>query len=192
MIFRLPFLLMFALLLGLPASPALACACCAEKGERVTQSFARGDYEDEELSQLGDLGTAQVFTTACGLECVVGIDGEAYEYAVALSLENGEALLRMSDGSGALRVALPPEIMSFAVDTDPLSDANHVVLYRELRMVGPVSGTGVFVAADGAQAEIILAGEGNQCWSAADFSHWLLDVRGERAEFRLFGGLKQP
>jgi hypothetical protein len=80
----------------------------------------------------------------------------------------------------------------FGVDPRNEPDKGHgPVLYKEWKLSGPASGSGVFQPG-GAPRQIltlILQGGGNSCTSAIDFSHWTLVMQGPKAKYTLFGGL---
>lgn len=179
--------LFLAFLLTISAQSALACACCAERGDRVHDSIDRGEFEDEEFSKLRALGPALVYLSACGMDCVKGLDQSRDSFDLGLTMMDGK--LHLENSAGAMSLILTPEFTSFAVDTDPFSEGNMTMLYRELRFSGVLTASGVFSDTDGAKAEFVLAGESNQCWMIENLTHWRLDVSGDNAEFRLFGRL---
>ena len=179
-----------SLALSAMAGQALACACCADRGERDVIEVTRDAYIEGEFGYLRSDGRAELFVTPCDLDCVRGIDDPVYDYAVTLDLSGWAMELRLSDGAGMLRMEFPYGLERFVVDPEPLRDRPNVILYNEFRVQGVVSASGVFTESDRAQAELVLAGQTNHCWSAADLNHWILDVKGEIADFRLFGGFE--
>ena len=177
-------------LVAMVATQGLACACCADRGERNVIEVTRDAYIVGEFGYLRSNGRAELFITPCDLDCVRGIDDPAYDYAVTLDLSGWAMELSLSDGAGMLRMEFPYGLERFIVDPEPLRERPNVILYNEFRVQGVISASGIFTESDGAQAELVLAGQTNHCWSARDLSHWSLDVNGEMAEFRLFGGFE--
>jgi len=180
-----------ALCLTLPAQSVLACACCVEKGERFEQTEALNDLAREEFSTLSGTTVAQVFVTACDLECVQGVADPQYEYAGDLTVTDGVFRLDFP-GVGALSLPLGAEYARFGVDTDPFSEGPGLGLFSEFRFQGTLTADGDFSEADGTTASLIFSGQTNWCWSGADISHWSLDVIGPEVEFRLFGQFDVP
>ena len=178
--------LCLTLTLTLTAQNALACACCAEKGERFTQVDTLDAYAQGELAALVSAGPVQSFVTACDLECLRGVQNPQYNYEGTLSLQNGIAHLDLGL-AGELDLPLGESLTRFAVDPTPFAEGPVASLYSEFRFVGPLIASDDFQAATGANAELILVGQTNWCWSAADLTHWILDVSGPEVEFRLFG-----
>jgi len=142
-----------------------------------------------ELARLAGDGSARLYVTACDLDCVSGIAEPDYELPLQIGFGDGEVRLTLKDGRGEMRLPVPPQATHFAADSAPLAEAMPVALYSETRLGGVIAATGIFADAEGAEARLVLAGRGNQCWAAGGISHWLLDVAGPRAGFRLFGRL---
>lgn len=182
---KLAFLLSAWLLAALPGA-ALACACCAEKGTWFDERMALGDYEREELAKLRAEGPAILFLTACGMECIQGIEDPKDNYAVEMSLSD-DALTFLLGDHGDVRFSLPDSYEFFAVDTDPTKDGSAPKVYTEVRLDGTVTGRGDFEGE--ADAQLILSGPGNMCISARNLAHWRLSVIGEGLDYRLLGAL---
>ncbi|QGX98179.1 hypothetical protein EI983_07760 [Roseovarius faecimaris] len=183
--------LVFALLM-LPGA-ALACACCAERGERYAYQVEMGGYERAELARLRADGAAKLFVTACGLDCVTGLTDPQLDYGVEISVDEGGVTFGFADAQGrargGLEMAWPEGYVLSGVDTDPLSDAPDAQLYTEMRLTGTARGTGDFASDGPLSATLIYAGRGNMCLQAAGLTHWSIDVAGEGVNYRLFGGL---
>ncbi|MCP5036473.1 MAG: hypothetical protein GY945_02620 [Rhodobacteraceae bacterium] len=173
----------------LHSQAAFACACCADPGERFTRSFTPDAYALEEFARLENEGPAQLFLTACGEDCVRGISEISFDYNVDWHLENHLLRVVTHDPAGTIAVSLGDNVTRFSVDTAPMSHAMNTPLYTEFRFNGEIHADGIFANADGAVGDLVLAGETNHCWSADALSHWILQVSGEGADFRLFGGL---
>ena len=176
-----------SVLFAMSPGVALACACCADKGERMYHDQEIGDYEYSELTTIGAQGRAHVFTTACD-DCVEGIVNMQYDYPVHLIVDNNEVWIVLGEGS-RISLPLPQSYTRFAVDMDPTKDGPPGLLFNEVRFKGTLNAHGDFAAANGAEGEFILTGRSNACWNAADFTHWSLDAKGEGVYFRLFGGV---
>lgn len=186
----------FSLLIA-GATPAFSCACCAEPAERHIGSFALDEYLISELKALNFNSSAMVYTNACGFECVRGIENPQDQYQIKAGITDTTWQLDFStpEGeNGTLSFALPAEVFEFFVDRSPHIGDGGVYLYKELRLSVQPHGTGIFAAglAGGAQAELILQGEGNLCTAAQDFTNWQLRVDGETARFAFYGGVGLP
>ncbi len=185
------------LMLSALGQQAAACACCAERGERFEQRFEMPQYLLEEFGALTVSSAAQVFITACGEECVKGVDVSEVEASrLELSQRGRWLALTFFEERGAqkgvLTFKLPEDYEVFGVDLAPLSQANSVALYKEMRFRGKLMGNGAFDFPAGPQtAELVLSGYGNMCHSLADMEIWNLTVTSEKTDFRLFGGLKE-
>ena len=170
---------------------ALACACCAERGERFAYDMALGDYEIAQIATLKADGPAHLFLTACGMACVQGVRDPQERYSVQLEAAPDALRFLLSDADGVARgslsLTLPERFIYFGVDTEPLVQASGMTLYTEMRLPGRATGTGDFSGVEG--AELVLSGPGNMCIGAKNLAHWRLELRGEGVDYRLFGGL---
>lgn len=178
------------------ASQALACACCAEPGQRnlVTEPF--GGYATEELVSLQFADRATTFMTACDQDCVEGISVFSDGYKAEAKWTDDGALhfdltADKAEGSGSLTLSRPKDMTLFTTDPTPGSNAGMVQLYTEWRVQAPVTGTGAFKAVNPktTTATLIIHGTGNSCVSTVGMTHWTLDVEGDGVDFRLFGKL---
>lgn len=176
-----------ALMAALLPGGALACACCAEHGERHLYALELGDWEASELGQLGAATEARLFVTNCGLDCVSGIDDPKLSYPVEIEIDAAEARFDFG-AAGELRFEMPRAYTRFAVDTDPTAEGGQAPLYTEMWLSGTVSGTGDFAAGGGA-GDLVLSGTGNLCFDAARLTHWRLDVTAAGVSYRLYGAL---
>ena len=180
------------------ASQAMACACCAEPGQRNLVSEPFGGYATEELLSLQFADRATTFMTACDQDCVEGISvfSDGYKTKVAWS-DDGSLRLDLraetDEASGTLTISRPKEMTLFSTDPTPGSSSGMVSLYTEWRIQAPVTGTGTFKAVDPAKttATLIIHGTGNSCVSTVGMTNWTLDVKGEGVDFRLFGKLNE-
>ncbi len=177
------------LALFLQIEAASACACCAEPGERYTELVEADEYIIEEFDRLTGERAAQLFLTDCGEECVLGISEFDFDYDVDWNIEDMQLRIVSQAPAGSIAMVLTETYDRFSVDTAPMSHKRSPSLYTEFRFTGEIRADGIFVAAEGAKAELVLAGQTNHCWGADDLSHWILQVNGPEADFRLFGGL---
>lgn len=172
----------------------LACACCADPGQRDSYDIEFTDFERAQIAELAPAGPAKLFVTACDLDCVKGITAPQYAYQVQIAVTEAEVAIILADDGGAERGALslplPGRYGLFAVDTAPHEDARiETTLFTEMRLQGALVGRGDFAAATGAEAELVLSGFGNACLDITSMANWMLNARGEGVDFRLFGAL---
>jgi len=173
---------------------AAACACCADPG--VWHQTARR-VTPEELSEIGrmNLGpVAKVYVTPAGLEEVQGIRSATAAYALRHLRPNRQWRLELQNETGqrgTLTFIIPDRGTFFAVGPqDGIEDpAGGPVLYKELRLSGPVSATGPF---KGGTFSLVFQGRGNSCPDAAQFTSWILRVEGPGAAYALFGRADPP
>ena len=181
------------LAVSLPGA-ALACACCADKGSRFEHQVELGEWELSELALL-KTDTANLYLSACGLECVAGIDNPRWRYGANMSISESSVQIDLSDEAGQARGSIsfemPETYNYFAVDPNPGATLGNPELYTELRLRGTVSGSGDFGGHSGVEAELVFSGYGNQCVSAGTFDGWSLTVSGAATQYRLFGGMSQ-
>jgi hypothetical protein len=187
--------LLLAALLQSHASPALACACCSSEGQRNVGIVALDSSRRETVESLHFSGKAMLFTGEADAESVKGITTPSTDYDVAATWQDNRLMLSFRDKqgrSGTLSLARPTSISVFEVDPRSRSSSSgDPVLYKEWKLSGQASGSGVFQpgGAPGHILTLILHGNGNSCTSAADFSHWTLVMQGPKANFSLFGDL---
>jgi hypothetical protein len=191
--------LLQAVIVGFTVRPALACACCSERGSRVDKSvlldaptrlqiermiFAKdaalgGDIGDESLSPLPA--------------------GSSSSYELTMTRDRGVMTFAFKDPlgrSGRLSFTMPTRIWIFAVD--PFGDAKDEglgpLLYKEWRLTAPVKGDGIFRRATlaGQKATLILHGRGRGCTEAEHFSDWSLQLHGPAGKATFYGRLETP
>ena len=185
--------MMRAALLGLclilPA-PVLACACCADPGHR---SHSNQVFDDTAglMAALGRAERAHLYMTACGPDCVTGVEQPEDHYEITASA-NGRRLtleLRGAETSGSLDLLLPTTMNLTKIDLTPeprLTTSLHTEFYFSVGVVG----TGAFQTDVPVLGTLVLSGQGNHCMLLDQASHWTLNVEGEDSKFRLFGPLK--
>jgi len=187
------------LMLGL-ATTVYGCACCAEPG---TWFHENRKSDKEVLSIVGDLqrrlgGTAALFVTGAGVEDVRGIDRAVDSYTLrSVGSRAREWKLEFVDekgNRGTLSFIVPSTIVSYGADPgDVQGRESGPLLYKEWRLQGRVTGSGIFKRGVGAGARfrLVLQGRGNMCAAAEDFKSWILQVNGPRADFSFHGQFKQ-
>lgn len=93
---------------------------------------------------------------------------------------------------GTLSLKRPPTISIFEVDTRvSKGEGLGPGLYKEWTITTPAVGTGIFTPGLGPRQflNLIFHGHGNSCTTASDFTHWTLEGRGPKADFRFLGEL---
>ena len=187
-----------ALLLLSPGS-ALACACCAETGHYFNAQTDLDEYPLSRLKRMRFARTASLFLTEAGIEeDAQGIDQAKSNYMIVGSfLKNvWRITFRAGTDSGVLELPLPAKMWDHSADIhdNKLSPGGGPLLYKEWRLEGNVSGTGIFKAGivSPTKYTLVLQGRGNGCDNAEDFGHWRLDVRGEKARYAFFGKFAKP
>jgi hypothetical protein len=182
-------------MLILAPDQAMACACCAEPGEyRI--SFAKPtDYEISVLERLEFGGMARLYTTVAGLEeDAKGLSDPSETYFLTGSLVGKVWKLSFRDGkkNGTLTLSLPAKMLSYRADLHTTPPDVEPTLYKEWRFEGRVDGTGIFRSATTGPTKyfLVFQGNGNNCYSEADFSHWRLEIRGKMAHFAFYGEFK--
>ncbi len=177
----------------LPQS-AFACACCAERGERFLYKSELGHWELSEMAAVRAASPAQLFVSACDLECVSGISNPLYEYGVEVAVSEAGVDFDLSDEAGRFRGTLsfdlPAEYTYFGVDPEPGKSEGEPLLFTEIRFKGDVYGSGDFAGTKAVEAELIYSGFGNMCIGPGNFANWSLNVVGDGNEYRLFGALE--
>lgn len=185
-----------ALILAAWPGAALACACCAEKGERFDYQIEMQEWELRELASRDVAQPAYLFVTACDLDCAKGIAGPQYKYGVEIAYAEAGVEFDLSDETGTHRGTIgldwPTHYTYFGVDTDPMAAPPDPMLYLEMRLDGEAYGTGDFEQKTPLKAELIFSGRGNMCFSAGALTHWVLSITGDGVEYRLFGALSTP
>jgi hypothetical protein len=178
--------------------PALACACCSDRGSRIDASFPLSDAPRTQIERMRFANSAVLATDesddASALE-----NGMSSEFALTVTRAAGGitfAFRNPKGHSGTLRFAMPKTYWNFQVD--PFGDAKDEglgpSLYKEWRLTAPVSGDGVFkrAAAAGQKTTLIFHGRGRGCTEAEHFTHWSLLLRGPAGKLTLYGALEKP
>lgn len=192
--FLLFFLTFAALNLIFPPA-ASACACCADAGTYSISVLKPEDYEFGELKKI-KFTKANLFTTPGYPDDIKGISPLGDDYSLKGSLENNLWEFNLSDDkgkTGTLNLLKPVSMVAFLADLHDSKDTGvGVKLYKEWRFKYRVSGaTGIFKTGFAPQTEyfLVLQGRGNFCTTAADFTHWRLEITGKKANYAFFGKL---
>jgi len=177
------------------ANAALACACCANPGQRHVRTAPLDADKRDELGQLRFAATAELFTGEADPEDVKGITTPSRRYRLNAAWEDDRlvfALRNQQARSGTLSFRRPSTIFLFEVDPrDDPGSSLEPVLYKEWKLTGRAAGSGVFSAGlgPGQELSLILHGRGNSCTSIDQFKHWSLVMQGPKANYTLFGDL---
>jgi len=174
------------------ASPALACACCTNQGQRNVATVALDSGKQQEIESLRFAGKATLFTGEGDAESIAT---PAATYHLAAKWLQDRLVLSFRDTAGhtgTLSLARPGTVSVFEVDPRNRPDKGHgPTLYKEWKLSAPASGSGVFQPGIAPRQilTLILQGGGNSCTSSNDFSHWTLVMQGPKANYTMFGDL---
>ena len=198
--------LVFPLCLALLFSTnASACACCAEHGTYslwtgTPQAFRLSILEDIKFAPTGDL-----YMTEAGFDTIRGLaslekdfmteGADAFDIVNAYTKKAWQFEMKAPGGrAGTLVLPRPSKMSVFKVDTHQTEiGAGEATLYKEYRFSGTVAnGMGFFAPsiAKPTTYSLVFQGNGNECDSSSDFTHWRLQVDGPRARYAFFGKLK--
>ena len=190
------FSLTIVALLFLSPVNAFACACCAESGHYFSGSTDLDDHPLSELKRMRFGRTASLYLTPAGIDLdSQGIDQPSETYSLTSSFAGNVLRLSFRTGTstGVLDLPLPGKKWDHSVDIHDgrLSPGGGPLLYKEWRLEGDVTGTGFFKAGTSSRAKytLVLQGRGNGCDNTEDFTHWRLKVKGEKADYALYGRL---
>ncbi len=206
MIARLtPVLVCTAMLSVAAPVAALACACCAEYGQRLETQEGIKDYARGEIARLRFGPTARIASSAIfpfdakrskasdlsDLDFNLSVKQNAGAFQFDLSNAAGQAGSLNFNASLMTRFEVDPR------DDDASNPGRQPRLYKEWRLRGGAVGIGAFVLSEKVpvaptQARLILHGRGNSCTSTENFTHWTLLVKGPVASFTLIGRLAAP
>jgi hypothetical protein len=174
---------------------AQACACCSNAGQRSVATRALDSGKREDIGHLRFAETATLFLGEADVDTVTGIATPAAGYDLAVTEQHGRYVFALRDAlghTGTLALTLPKTLSMFEVDPRDQPDNGHGPnLYKEWTLTAPAAGSGVFRPGIGRRQmlSLILHGRGNSCTSSVDFAHWTLEMRGPKANYRLFGDL---
>lgn len=175
-----------------------ACACCSEPGLWAESTERLESYQWAQIEQIKFTGDANMYMNAAGEDGIVGVSNPADEYSLSLSQRRTRWELRFKDKAGrtgTLALTIPNNITVFEADIHDgqTSAGGGPLLYKEWRLTGAASGTGVFRKGNTAQMKykLVFQGRGNACTSAEMFNNWKLQIFGPRASYSFYGKLKQ-
>lgn len=145
-----------------------ACACCAERGTRITDERSLDAYSRSLLQSLKPAPVAHLYLTDAGDDGVQGLRNIQDTYRVRTTLGTGRwtwTFAGSASAAGALTLAMPARYQIFAIDTAPEdSTGGMVTLYKEWRISGAAAISGaLFLPAkkDALRYELVLGGWGN-------------------------------
>ena len=192
---------------GLGPPEALACACCADRGDYSISVRKPNDYLLAEMEKIDFAPKATLYTTEAGLlpDVIRGLPADYYQddnaafsedfgFSGLFAAKQWKLTFKDYKGrTGNLLLTQPPTILRFAVDTHTDDAGANVTLYKEWRMQGVAKGAGIFQSgmAPNTKFFLVFQGRGNNCDSAADFSHWRVEITGAKASYAFWGQLKQ-
>lgn len=176
-----------------------ACACCSEPGVWYERTDPISSYELSEINRLRFDAVAHTYMTEAGDDNIKGIRNPAEEYALSFSKRGRRWELKFKDKeghTGTLTFSVPATLVEFAADIndEQESSGGGPMLYKEWRLTGALTGTGIFTGGSTSQTKfrLVLQGRGNNCTSAETFDGWKLQVFGPRAAYQFYGSFKDP
>ncbi len=190
----------FALCLSVSAgTPALACACCSNEGQRYVETDKIDTYAAAQLAEMKFAATAHLYTGEADVESIKSVAAKSSDFtlAVAKSDSSWRFDLKQEGAEGTLAFALPDRVTRFEVDpraTEGRGSGTGPTLYKEWRLTVTPRGTGIFAGATGGgqKATLILHGSGNSCTDASQFRAWTLVLHGPKDTVSLYGDLVAP
>lgn len=175
---------------------ALACACCTNIGQRNVGISRLDSYKFGEIGKLQFANEATLFTGEAETSDTRGIETPAPRYNLTANWQDNRLTFSFRDQAGrtgTLTLPRPTTVSVFEVDprTQTAEGGSGPVLYKEWKLTGKPTGTGIFSGGIGAGQllSLILQGRGNSCTTAADFTHWTLAMLGPKATYMFFGDL---
>jgi hypothetical protein len=184
---------------GFAGTPALACACCSNEGQRYVQTDKRDAYATGLLDELRFASAAHLYTGEADVEDIAGISAKSPDFQLVVTKSEKSWLfdLKEEGGGGTLVLTLPDRVTKFEVDPrDPQTGTPGTgpVLYKEWRLATAPRGTGMFAGATGGEqkATLILQGRGNSCTDASQFNAWSLVLYGPKGTISFYGELAKP
>ena len=194
----------------------MACACCADPGERIETISSMTETEIDLLDRLRFGGEADFYLPAGALDDdrdqpETGHPVQPEGYALKVEMAGDRLVFHLEGGEGrhgSLTIGIPKQFWVFAIDPTPGGNGQEpveTVLRKEWSLATTVTGSGVFATSDGEPrgALLMLLGTGNRCDMAGDFTHWTLDVvdflnvetDGDQDDpllYRMYGRLLRP
>ena len=203
-------LFLFLLISPLSAlSNGSSCACCAEPGTYMISTGKPETFEIDILKQIEFDGKADLYMTEAGFDSIKGLssiekeadDPSWFSEPGNFNLVNSFTgkmwtfTFKTPKGkTGALRLPMPSQMVTFKVDIHDGSDqGNGPLLYKEFRFKGTVSdGTGFLgnSIVKPTSYFLVFQGRGNGCDDVSDFRNWNLEITGKKARYQFFGKLE--
>ena len=203
-------LFLFLLISPLSAlSNGSSCACCAEPGTYMISTGKPETFEIDILKQIEFDGKADLYMTEAGFDTIKGLssiekeadDPSWFSEPGNFNLVNSFTgkmwtfTFKTPKGkTGALRLPMPSQMVTFKVDIHDGSDqGNGPLLYKEFRFKGTVSdGTGFLgnSIVKPTSYFLVFQGRGNGCDDVSDFRNWNLEITGKKARYQFFGKLE--
>jgi hypothetical protein len=181
MVFKITATILSILILTVPV-PTRPCACCAFEGQWSvhTQEFPNDGKMHRwfvgELSRLRLAGILRAAEHGKGSEFF----HKLYNVKLYFDGHHWTVLGAGSDSTGfepILRFTHPEEYEEFKADNG-VRDASFVELYKEWRFAGILEPLSSDVpVAPNQTSLLVLQGYGNNCVSADDFKHWVLNFQ---------------
>jgi hypothetical protein len=183
---------------ALAAPPtAYACACCANRGDHSAQTARIARFELNELIRLRFGTTTHLRTTPGFPADIKGIKPIATRYRLSQARHGRIFVFTFRDAranKGTLGFELPQRATRLAVDPQDgrRSPGGGPLLYKEWRLQGRITTSGIFAGAGSPRFRLVLQGRGNACVNASDFRSWILQATGRKAAFTLYGAFGRP
>jgi hypothetical protein len=188
------FMLTFALFLLLPAAlpeKTSACACCSNAGQWFEDKGPLDENAREVINQAKLSAKAHAYESSGEDE---GIDVKSSDFTLKLSRLQSKWTMTLQGtqgDKGTLTLNLSPTATVFGADPrdGKVSNGGGPLLYKEVRLEGRISGTGVFAKSikPDSRFRLVLQGRGNACVLAEDFNNWVLQIYGKQARFGFYG-----
>lgn len=177
---------------GLPKKTEAAfCACCSETGQWFEDKGLLDENDRDVLNQAKLSVKAQMYESSAEDE---GIAVKSSDFTVRLSRVQSKwtmALQNNEGDRGTLVLNLSPTATKYGADPrdGKVSNGGGPLLYKELRLEGRVSGTGVFAKniKPDSRFRLVLQGRGNACLDVQDLHSWVLQVYGKQSRFGFYG-----
>ena len=175
-------------MLAWPAA-ALACACCANKGDYLDVTEPVKQFEVNELLRLKYGTAANLRTTPAFPADVKGLKFVSEKYTLSRFTHGRIVVFTLKDAkghSGTISFVIPPKATKHHADIQDGKTApgGGPLLYREWTLRGTLSGS---LLKRAASFRLVLQGRGNACMNARDFRSWILVASGPQVSFTLFG-----
>ncbi len=185
-------------ILAVSVQDAAACACCTNQGQRRVGVETLDPGKREEIDRLRFGADTQLFSGEGDPESIKGIAKSSGRYELRVSQEPNRWVFDFRDkagGSGTLTLTIPAAVSVFEVDPrlGERPGGQGPTLYKEWKLTSAAVGNGIFApgVGSGQRITLILQGHGNSCTTSSDFTHWSIVVSGPKAQYTLFGDLRQ-